>query len=80
MGCGATGWLEVLTHLQASSASAGDEQRQVAEDTIADADASGLWPGEVVTKISEAGSFWEAEAEDQGYLQHYPDGKNQFSP
>jgi peptide-methionine (S)-S-oxide reductase len=58
----------------------GDEQRQVVEDTIADADASGLWPGEVVTKISQAGRFWEAEAEDQDYLQHYPVGKNQFSP
>ena len=57
-----------------------DEQRQVAEDTIADADASGQWPGKVVTKISEARLFWEAEAEDQDYLQHYPDGKNQFSP
>jgi peptide-methionine (S)-S-oxide reductase len=56
------------------------EQRQVAEDTIADADASGLWRGKVVTKISEAGTFWEAEEEDQDYLQHYPDGKNQFSP
>jgi len=33
-----------------------------------------------VTKISEAGPFWEAEAEDQDYLRHYPDGKNQFSP
>jgi peptide-methionine (S)-S-oxide reductase len=49
-------------------------------DTIADADASGLWHSKVVTKISEAGPFWEAEAEDQDYLQHYPDGKNQFSP
>ena len=57
-----------------------DEQRQVAEDTIADADVSGIWPGKVVTKISEAGPFWEAEAEDQDYLQHYPDGKNQFAP
>jgi len=57
-----------------------DEQRQVAEDTLAAADASGTWPGKVVTKISEAGPFWEAEAEDQDYLQHYPDGKNQFSP
>jgi peptide-methionine (S)-S-oxide reductase len=57
-----------------------DEQRQVAEDTIAAADASGLWPGKVVTKISQAGPFWEAEDEDQNYLQHYPDGKNQFSP
>ena len=51
-----------------------DEQRQVAEDTIADVDAAGLWPGKVVTKISEAGPFWEAEAEDQDYLQHYPGG------
>jgi peptide-methionine (S)-S-oxide reductase len=57
-----------------------DEQRQVAEDTIADADASGLWPGQVVTKISQAGRFWEADAEDQDYLQHYPVDKNQFSP
>jgi peptide-methionine (S)-S-oxide reductase len=51
-----------------------DEQREVAEDTIADADASGLWPGNVVTKISEAGPFWEADAEDQNYLHRYPDG------
>ena len=57
-----------------------DAQRQVAEDTIAAADASGLWGRKVVTKISKAGRFWEAEAEDQDYLQHYPDGKNQFSP
>ena len=57
-----------------------DEQRQVAEDTIADADTSGLWPGKVVTKISEAGPFWEAGPEDQNYLEHYPDGKNQFNP
>jgi peptide-methionine (S)-S-oxide reductase len=57
-----------------------DEQRKVAGDTIADADASGMWPGKVVTKISEAGPFWEAEAEDQNYLQHYPEGKNQFNP
>jgi peptide-methionine (S)-S-oxide reductase len=58
-----------------------DEQRQVAEDTIADADASGIWPGKVVTKISQAGPFWEAEAYDQDYLQYYPNnGKNQFSP
>ena len=57
-----------------------DGQRQVAEDTIADADASGLWHSKVVTRISEAGPFWEAGAEDQNYLQHYPDGKNQFRP
>jgi peptide-methionine (S)-S-oxide reductase len=57
-----------------------EEQRRVAEDTLADADASGVWPGKVVTMISEAGPLWEAEAADQNYLQHYPDAKNQFSP
>jgi peptide-methionine (S)-S-oxide reductase len=57
-----------------------DEQRQVAADTIAAADASGMWPGTVVTKFSQAGPFWEAEAEDQDYLQRYSDGNNQFSP
>jgi peptide-methionine (S)-S-oxide reductase len=51
-----------------------DEQRQVAQDTIADVDASGLWPGKVVTKVSEAGPFWEAEPEHQDYLQKYPNG------
>ena len=51
-----------------------DEQRQVAEDTIADVDASGLWPGKVVTEISEAVPFWEAEPEHQDYLQRYPNG------
>jgi peptide-methionine (S)-S-oxide reductase len=51
-----------------------DEQRQVAEDTVADVEASGLWPGKVVTEISEAAPFWEAEAEDQYYLKRYPDG------
>jgi peptide-methionine (S)-S-oxide reductase len=56
-----------------------DGQRQIAEDTIADADASGLWHSKVVTKISDAGPFWAAGAEDQEYLRHYP-GKNQFRP
>ena len=51
-----------------------DEQRQVAEDTIADVDASGLWPGKVVTEISEAVPFWEAEPEHQDYLQRIPNG------
>jgi peptide-methionine (S)-S-oxide reductase len=57
-----------------------DDQRQVAEDTIADVDASGLWPGKVVTEISEAGTFWEAEAEDQYYLQRHPDGETCHFP
>ena len=51
-----------------------DEQKQVAEGTIADVEASGLWPGKVVTEVSEAGAFWEAESEHQDYLQRYPNG------
>jgi peptide-methionine (S)-S-oxide reductase len=51
-----------------------DEQRKVAEETIPDIDASGHWPGKVMTEISEAGPFWGAEAEDQDYFQRYPDG------
>jgi peptide-methionine (S)-S-oxide reductase len=51
-----------------------EEQRRVAEDTIADVETSGLWPGKVVTEISAAGDFWEAEPEHQDYLERYPDG------
>ena len=51
-----------------------DEQKQVAEDTIADVDASGLWPGKVVTEVTAAGPFSEAEPEHQDYLQRYPAG------
>jgi peptide-methionine (S)-S-oxide reductase len=51
-----------------------DEQRKTAEDTIADVNASGLWPGKVVTEVSPAGPFWEAEPEHQDYLEHYPNG------
>jgi peptide-methionine (S)-S-oxide reductase len=50
------------------------EQEKVARDTIADVDASGLWPGEAVTTIEEAGPFWEAEPEHQDYLIAYPNG------
>ena len=53
---------------------ANDEQKRVAEDTIADVDASGLWPGKVVTEVAPAGEFWEAEPEHQDYLERYPDG------
>ena len=42
-----------------------DAQKRTAEDTIADVDASGLWPGKVVTEVSPAGPFWEAEPERQ---------------
>ena len=51
-----------------------DEQKRVAEDTIADVDASGLWPGKVVTEVSPAGPFWEAEPEHQDYLERFPEG------
>ena len=51
-----------------------EEQRRVAEETIADVEASGLWPGKVVTELSPAGDFWEAEPEHQDYLERYPNG------
>ena len=51
-----------------------DEQRTVAHETIADVDASGLWPGKVVTEVEPAGPFWEAEPEHQDYLLRYPGG------
>jgi peptide-methionine (S)-S-oxide reductase len=51
-----------------------DEQKRVAEDTIADVDASGLWPGKVVTEVTPAGAFWEAEPEHQDYLERIPNG------
>lgn len=51
-----------------------DAQRRIAADTIADVDASGLWPGRVVTELEPAGPFWEAEPEHQDYLQRFPGG------
>ena len=51
-----------------------DEQRKTAVDTIADVEASGLWPGRVVTEVAPAGAFWEAEPEHQDYLERYPGG------
>ena len=51
-----------------------EEQHRVADDTIADVNASGLWPGKVVTEVAPAGPFWEAEPEHQDYLLHYPNG------
>ena len=50
------------------------EQEQVARDTIADVDASGLWPRKAVTTIEPAGPFWEAEPEHQDYLVRIPHG------
>ena len=57
-----------------------DEQRRVAEDTIAAVDASGLWPGKLVTEVMPAGPFWEAEPEHQDYLQRIPNGYNCHFP
>ena len=51
-----------------------DAQRVAAKDTIADVDASGLWPGKVVTEVEPAGDFWEAEPEHQDYLERIPNG------
>jgi len=51
-----------------------EEQERVAEDTIADVEASGLWPGKVVTEVTPASAFWEAEPEHQDYLERIPNG------
>ncbi len=51
-----------------------DDQKRIAEDTIADVDASGLWPGRVITEVGPAGEFWQAEPEHQDYLERYPHG------
>lgn len=50
------------------------EQKRIAEETVRDVDASGLWPGKVVTEIAAVGPFWEAEPEHQDYLERYPAG------
>jgi peptide-methionine (S)-S-oxide reductase len=51
-----------------------EEQKRIAQETIADVDASGLWPGKVVTEIKPAAEFWEAEPEHQDYLERIPNG------
>ena len=51
-----------------------DEQKKIAKETIADVEASGLWPGKVVTEIAPVGDFWEAEPEHQDYLERFPQG------
>lgn len=51
-----------------------DEQKRIANETIADVEASGLWPGKVVTEVARAGDFWEAEPEHQDYLERFPQG------
>jgi peptide-methionine (S)-S-oxide reductase len=51
-----------------------DEQKRIAEETIRDVEASGIWPGKVVTELAPAGAFWEAEPEHQDYLERNPHG------
>ena len=51
-----------------------EEQKRVAEETIEDVNASGLWPGKVVTEVKPAGDFWQAEPEHQDYLERIPNG------
>ena len=57
-----------------------DIQKQTALDTIADVNASGLWPGKVVTELAPVGDFWEAEPEHQDYLERFPNGYTCHSP
>ena len=65
---------DVGTSYRSAIFTTSDEQRRIAEDTIADVNASGLWPGEVVTEVAPAGPFWEAEPEHQDYLERIPNG------
>jgi peptide-methionine (S)-S-oxide reductase len=51
-----------------------DKQKQIAEETIADVNASGIWPGKVMTEVVPASAFWQAEPEHQDYLERYPNG------
>jgi peptide-methionine (S)-S-oxide reductase len=65
---------DVGTSYRSAIFTTNDEQRRIAEDTIADVNASGLWPGRVVTEVAPAGPFWEAEPEHQDYLERIPNG------
>jgi peptide-methionine (S)-S-oxide reductase len=71
---------ETGSYVRSEIFSTNEEQRRVAADTIADIDASGRWPGRVVTEISEAGRFWAAPPDDQDYLQRHPDGETCHFP
>jgi peptide-methionine (S)-S-oxide reductase len=65
---------DVGTSYRSAIYTTSDEQRRIAQDTIADVEASGLWPGRVVTEVAPAGPFWEAEPEHQDYLERIPNG------
>jgi peptide-methionine (S)-S-oxide reductase len=51
-----------------------EDQKSVILDTIADIEASGIWPGKVVTEIEPVSEFWEAEPEHQDYIERIPNG------
>jgi peptide-methionine (S)-S-oxide reductase len=65
---------EAGRHVRSAIFYIGEQQRLSALDTIADVNESGLWPGKVVTEVVAAGPFWDAEEEDQDYLQKHPNG------
>jgi peptide-methionine (S)-S-oxide reductase len=65
---------DVGTSYRSAIFTTSDEQKRIALDMIADVNASGLWPGKVVTEVAPAGPFWEAEPEHQDYLERYPNG------
>jgi peptide-methionine (S)-S-oxide reductase len=65
---------DVGTSYRSAIFTTSDEQKRIAEETIADVKASGLWPGRVVTEVDPAGPFWEAEPEHQDYLERIPNG------
>jgi len=65
---------DVGTSYRSAIFTTSDEQRRIAEDTIADVNASGLWPGRVVTEVALAGPFWDAEPEHQDYLERIANG------
>ena len=65
---------DVGTSYRSAIYTTSDEQRRIAQDTIADVEASGLWPGKVVTEVTPASDFWEAEPEHQDYLERLPHG------
>ena len=65
---------DVGTSYRSAIYTTSDEQRRIALDTIADVEASGLWPGKVVTEVTPVSDFWEAEPEHQDYLERIPNG------
>ena len=65
---------DVGTSYRSAIFTTSDEQTRIAQDTIADVDASGLWPGRVVTEVTPPGPFWPAEPQHQDYLQRIPNG------